>query len=196
MDENQVRRRLSALGPRAVRPAGEAPRHAARGGSALALAERTRFSHAFEVPGYRWLWGNALCTSMTLTVELISQGWLILVLTQSPFWVGLAAGLRGASQTVFSLAGGAFADYVDRRRLLMLAQASGAALALVIAILVLSHAIRLWHVLAYVMLAGCAFESAGGVMICTPIPIPCCGAPLGDPGTASWIPPLSLVPAF
>jgi len=123
----------------------------------LAFVGRNRFSVAFEAPGYSLLWLNTLCTSMTQTVELISQGWLVLILTQSPFWVGLAAGLRGASQTVFSLAGGAFADYVPRRTLLLITQAASAAAALVVAVLVLTHVIQLWHMLLYVTFAGCAY---------------------------------------
>jgi len=58
---------------------------------------------AFGVPGYRWLWLNAFFTAATFTVETLSQGWLVLLLTNSPFWVGLAAGARGASQAVFSI---------------------------------------------------------------------------------------------
>jgi len=94
---------------------------------------------------------------MTQTVDLLSQGWLILILTQSPLWVGLAAGVRGVSQGVFSLAGGAFADYLPRRSLLLITQAAAAAIALALAILVLTHRVQLWHVLLYAALAGCAF---------------------------------------
>jgi MFS family permease len=123
----------------------------------VVLAGRPRFSLAFEAPGYRWLWLNALCTSMTYTIELISQGWLILILTQSPLWVGLAAGLRGTSQAVFSFAGGTLADHTDRRTALIAMQAVQAGAALVVAGLVLAHAIQLWHVLLYVIVVGCAF---------------------------------------
>jgi len=94
---------------------------------------------------------------MTQTVDLISQGWLVLILTQSPLWVGLAAGVRGASQCLFSLAGGAFADYLPRRSLLLITQAASAALALALAVLVLAQRVQLWHVLLYAALAGCAF---------------------------------------
>ncbi len=109
---------------------------------------------AFEAPGYRWLWFNALCTAMTLTLELLSQGWLVLSLTNSPFWVGVAAGIRGASQTLFSIPGGALADRFDRRRVLLASQSVAALGALVVALLVLTHAIRLWHLFLYLVMAG------------------------------------------
>lgn len=126
-----------------------------RGGSRiLTPAGPTRFSLAFEASGYRWLWLNALCTAMTMTVELLSQGWLILSLTNSPFWVGLAAGVKGASQTLFSIPGGFLADRFDRRRVLLASQSAAALGALVIALLVLTHTIRLWHIFLYLMMAG------------------------------------------
>ena len=136
-------------------PAGPGADH--RGGQPLTVAARPRFSHAFEAPGYGWLWVNSLCSSTTQTVDLLSQGWLILILTQSPLWVGLAAGVRGASQCLFSLAGGALADYLPRRSLLLGAQAASAAIAFALAFLVLAHRIELWHVLLYAAVAGFTF---------------------------------------
>ncbi len=114
----------------------------------------TRFSLAFEAPGYRWLWFNALCTAMTVTLELLSQGWLVLLLTNSPFWVGLAAGVKGTSQALFSIPGGTIADRFDRRRVLLVSQSVSALGALVIALFVLNHTIRMWHLLFYLAVAG------------------------------------------
>ena len=94
---------------------------------------------------------------MTQTVDLLSQGWLVLILTQSPLWVGLAAGVRGASLCMFSLAGGAFADYLPRRSLLLVTQAASGALALALAALVIAQRVQLWHVLVYAALTGCVF---------------------------------------
>jgi len=124
----------------------------------LTSAGPTRFSLAFEAPGYRWLWLNALCTAMTTTLELLSQGWLILSLTNSPFWVGLGAGVRGASQTLFSIPGGYVADRFDRRRVLLVSQSAAALGALVIALLVLTNTVRLWHILLYLVMAGAIYS--------------------------------------
>ena len=92
----------------------------------LAFPVQDRFSLAFEVPGYLWLWLNALFTAATFTVETLSQGWLMLLLTNSPFWVGLAAGIRGASQAMFSVPVGSLADRFDRRKILIVTQSTGA----------------------------------------------------------------------
>jgi len=114
----------------------------------------SRFTLAFQAEGYRSLWLNALCTSATYSIEVLSQGWLVLVLTNSPLWVGLAAGVRGASQTLFSLPGGYLVDRMDRRRLLMGTQMVAALGASVLGILVLLHAVRLWEVFVYLAVTG------------------------------------------
>ncbi len=116
--------------------------------------EQRSFSLAFEAPGYRWLWVYSLFSAVAFTVELLSQGWLVLQLTNSPFWVGLAAGVRGASQAFFSILGGSIVDRLDRRKILLTTQITAALGALAIALLLLSHTARLWHVLVYLVLAG------------------------------------------
>jgi MFS family permease len=116
-------------------------------------------SSAFEVSGFGWLWLNSLFTAATFTIETLSQGWLVLLLTNSPLWVGLVAGLRGASQAVCSLPSGSLADRMDRRTLLIATQAVGAGAASAIGLLVLAHRIQPWHLLAYVTVAGAVYSA-------------------------------------
>ncbi len=78
----------------------------------------------------------------------------MLQLTDSPFWVGLAVGLRGACQTLFSVPAGAVADRVDRRRILLVATLLGAASVAAVAVLTLAGAVRPWHLLAFMGLKG------------------------------------------
>lgn len=113
-----------------------------------------RFSQAFEAPGYRWLWLYSLFGSVAFAVELLSQGWLVLVLTNSPLWVGIAAGLRGISQALFSILGGPAVDRGDRRKILLITQLMAALAALALALLLVRHAARLWHVLIYFVIVG------------------------------------------
>jgi len=125
----------------------------------LGVPVQSRFSLAFDVPGYRWLWLNALFTAATFTVETLSQGWLMLLLTNSPFWVGLAAGIRGASQAIFSVPVGSLADRFDRRKILIVTQSTGALATLTIAVLVLTHVIRPWHLFIYLIVAGAVYSA-------------------------------------
>jgi len=114
-----------------------------------------RAGSAFEAPGYRWLWLSSLCTSAAYTVEVLSHGWLVLVLTNSPLWVGVAVAIRGLSQTICGIPAGVAADRLDRRTVLIITQAAAAAGAVVIAGLVLAHRIALWEVFVYLVLVGC-----------------------------------------
>lgn len=113
-----------------------------------------RAATAFEAPGYRWLWLSSLCTSAAYTIEVLSHGWLVLVLTNSPFWVGVAVAVRGLSQTLCGIPAGFAADRLDRRTVLVTTQAAAAVGAAVVGTLVLTHRVALWHVFAYLALVG------------------------------------------
>lgn len=116
---------------------------------------RRRVPLAFEVPGFRWLWLHSLFNWTAWLIASLTQGWLLLQLTNSPFWVGLGLGLRGASLTLFSLPLGDLADRVDRRRIILVTQSLAALAALAVAVLVLSGAVRAWHVMVYLVVTGC-----------------------------------------
>ncbi len=120
---------------------------------------RRRFTAAFEAPGYRWLWLKSLSTAAAYTIENLSVGWLVLQLTNSPFWLGVAVAMRGISQALLSVPAGLAADRLDRRALLIVAQTIAGLGALVLAYLILSAKIALWHVLIYMVLAGAMFST-------------------------------------
>ena len=50
---------------------------------------------AFHIPNYPWLFANVMSSSGARWLEVLAQGWLILELADSPFWVGASAGIRG-----------------------------------------------------------------------------------------------------
>ena len=114
---------------------------------------RTPFA-AFEVHDFRWLAVANFAQWGAWIMETLIQGWLVLQLTNSPVWVGAAAGVRGLTMLLFSLVGGSIADRVDRRKLLIVANLLGAAVAVGIATLVLASWIELWHVLVSLAIGG------------------------------------------
>jgi len=109
---------------------------------------------AFEAPGYRFVAGSALSFTASWTTDQLVQGWVVLELTNSPFWVGAAAGMRGVSQLLFSLAGGAVADRLDRRRVLIGTYLLLATIALSLGALAASGRLALWNMLPLVVLGG------------------------------------------
>ncbi|MBO9405302.1 MAG: MFS transporter, partial [Thermomicrobium sp.] len=125
---------------RPAAPSGETSRlarlHAALAASALA------------VPAYRRYWAGMLVSNIGSWLQLVAQGWLILALTGSPAYLGLYGLLRSIPTLTITLVGGAVADRVDRRRILLVTQSLAALLALLLGILDLTGTIRPWHILA------------------------------------------------
>ncbi len=55
-------------------------------------------------------------------MQNVGEGWLILTLTNSPFYVGLTAALSSLGVLLFSLYAGVIADRVDKRRVIIFMQ--------------------------------------------------------------------------
>ncbi len=85
---------------------------------------------------------------------MLVQGWLVLLVTDSAFWVGVAAGLRGVGTVGFGLIGGVIVDRMDRRKVLLGSQLLGAGVALLVALLVVTDLIKLWHLLSVGVIQG------------------------------------------
>jgi MFS family permease len=113
-----------------------------------------RLFAAFEAPGYQWLVASNFAAWAAWTAEALTQGWLVLLLTDSPFWVGLVGAARGVGQIVFSIIGGAFADRFDRRALIVFANVASGLISLALAGLAASGAIEIWHVVAAASIGG------------------------------------------
>lgn len=85
------------------------------------------------------------------------QGWLVLVLTNSPALLGLAGAVAGLPTLFLAVFAGVLADRMDRRRLLVITNGSAAVFALILAILTTTGLVEYWHVLVLAFLAGLAF---------------------------------------
>jgi MFS family permease len=91
---------------------------------------------------------------MRLIVVFVARGWLVLEMTDSPFWVGLAPALRGLVQIALGAFSGVLLDRVNRRLLLIVAEVGNSLIALGIGVLVLSGRIELWHIMAASLVEG------------------------------------------
>ena len=105
-------------------------------------------------PKFRLLWISIALNDMGVFLYFMVQGWLVLTLTDSAFWVGAAMGMIGTGLMVFSFAGGVLADRVDRRNLIVICQLAQAGYASLLAALILSGRIELWHVLIVAFVDG------------------------------------------
>jgi MFS family permease len=87
-------------------------------------------------------------------IAAIAQGWLVVKLTNSPFWLGAVAAVTQLPFLLFSLAGGDIADRFDRRAVVAINNGLIAAIALITALLVANGAISVWWLLVLGFAAG------------------------------------------
>ena len=114
----------------------------------------SRLLLAFEVVQFRWLWSSILFSSMSLGVRMLAQGWLVLEITDSPFWVGLVAGMQGLGLGGFGAFGGTIVDRFDKRKVLATVHFSSGSTAILTGVLVITGNIELWHMLVFSLIQG------------------------------------------
>jgi MFS family permease len=92
----------------------------------------------FQSPGYRYLWLASVLWNQARWMDQVVIGWVVLEITDSAFDLAIIGALRWLPLMIFGLAGGAVADRIDRRRLLIGAQAMGMLVCLATAALLAS----------------------------------------------------------
>jgi MFS family permease len=96
-------------------------------------------------------------------MQMVAQPWLVYGITDSSFWLG-AVGFAGQIP-VFLLAflGGAVADRYNRHRIIIATQIASMILAFILALLVLSGQVAIWHIFVLSVLLGVvnAFDMPG-----------------------------------
>jgi MFS family permease len=109
---------------------------------------------------FRLFWIGAFLSNVGTWMQTVAQGWLVLHLTNSPFWLGLDAFVATAPGFLLTLIGGVFADLVDRRRLMLFTQSAAGIAALGLAILVWTNVVNRWMVLGFSFVTGCCMALA------------------------------------
>ncbi|OLC89801.1 MAG: MFS transporter [Gemmatimonadetes bacterium] len=89
-------------------------------------------------------------------MQNVGEGWLILTLTNSPFYVGLTAALSSLGVLLFSLYAGVIADRVDKRRFIIFMQLAFMLEAFAVSILVWTGVVAVWQVLLLATILGIA----------------------------------------
>ena len=108
----------------------------------------------FQYRDFRILGLSSLFSSFSMLGENVAVGWIVLEVTDSPFMVGVAMGLRRAPQFVLGIFAGAVVDMVERRLFMPFINAVVALPNLAIALLLVAGWLEIWHVLVLVLLSG------------------------------------------
>ena len=110
--------------------------------------------HALGDARYRRFWLGSFAYASAVRLVMIGQGWLVFELSRSPLDLGLLGAAMAVPAILVTWTGGALADRVDRRRLLMIASMATTVLLVLQAVLDLSGAVAVWQVLTIAVLLG------------------------------------------
>jgi MFS family permease len=105
-------------------------------------------------PAFRTLFGSTLATNSGFWMWIIATGWLALLLTDSPFFVGLVGFAGGIPTLIFGVFVGALIDRFSRRGVLMVAQAIVAVIGVALAALLFLDVLQPWHLLIGAFING------------------------------------------
>lgn len=119
----------------------------------MSAALRRSFA-SLELRNYRLYFTGQVISLAGNWMQIVAELWLILELTDSGVYVGLATALQFAGILLFGALGGALADRFDKRRLLMISQTGMAIPALLLFGLAVSGAAEAWMVLVVIALRG------------------------------------------
>jgi MFS family permease len=87
-------------------------------------------------------------------MQNVAQGWLVLELTNSPFYVGLVSALGSLGVLLFTIYAGVVADRTNKHRLVLLTQTLSMLPAFALAALVWTRSVAVWHVAALAAFLG------------------------------------------
>jgi MFS family permease len=106
-------------------------------------------------------WSGAFVSNTGTWMQAVAQGWLVLHLSNSPFWLGFDGFMGTAPGLLLTLAGGVFADLMDRRKLLIYTQIVAGLAALTLGVLVATGVVQVWMILWVSFVTGCCLAIAG-----------------------------------
>src|SRR5205823_4937715 len=111
-----------------------------------------------ESANYRLMFQGNYVTQIGQWMQQVAFGWLVLDMTNSPFYLGLAGFFRALPMLMISPFGGVLADRLERRKLLICSQAAMGSVAAILALMVALKLAHPWHLMLSSFLSGTAMS--------------------------------------
>jgi MFS family permease len=110
-------------------------------------------------PFRRYVIGSIISDTGTW-MQVMAQNWVVATLTDRAIVLGLVNLAAGLPTLALTMYGGSVADRFDKRRILVYTNAAQIVLALILAVLVMTNRIQIWHVIVLAAFLGVciAFE--------------------------------------
>jgi len=112
---------------------------------------------ALRYRNFRLFFSGQLISLIGTWMQHVALSWLIYRLTGSAFMLGMVAFIGQFPIFFLTPIAGVYADRHNRHRLLLLTQSLAMGLAFILAALVLTDQIRIWHIFAISFMAGLIF---------------------------------------
>ena len=109
---------------------------------------------AFRYPDFRVLWVATVANQVGMGMQQVLLGWLVFDITGSGGMVGVVFAARAAPNLVVGFVAGSVADRIDRRLLLRLTSWLTGAMAAVVAALLYTDTLVVWHLVLAAFLMG------------------------------------------
>jgi predicted MFS family arabinose efflux permease len=109
---------------------------------------------AFSYPAFRFLWAGAFLSSVGTWVQDVALSWLIHARMGDPFYLGLRSFAQELPLIAFMLIGGAAADRIDRRLILLSSQGFQMAMAVLLGVLYLVDRLGIAAIVAIAFATG------------------------------------------
>ena len=103
---------------------------------------------SFKYRNYKWLMCGTLLSFLSVAMQIICRSWLILRLSSdSPFALALVTMAFALPLTVLSLVGGAMADRMPRKQVIIACFVGNAVLTFLLATMDITGLVRFWHLM-------------------------------------------------
>lgn len=109
---------------------------------------------AFRHKNFLLYWSGNMISFTGTWMQNVAKSWLVLSITNSPFFVGLDSAMNWLPVWLVSLPAGVLADRFNKRNLMIITQSVLAFFALILAILTWTRAITIYHILTVSFLTG------------------------------------------
>lgn len=110
---------------------------------------------AFASRNFRLYFTGQIISMIGTWLQMVAQGWLVLEMTGSAYWVGVAAAASTIPTLFLSLIGGVIVDRYPRKVILLWTQSLSMLLAFVLGGVTLTNSVTVPIILALAFLLGC-----------------------------------------
>ena len=125
------------------------------------LGPLARTFSALRYRDFRLVWFGAFTSTTGTFMQTLAQAWVVYSMTDSALLLGVDAFLSTGPMLLFSLFGGVIADRMERRKIMLASQYLQMAFAFVLALLLWTHTVKIWHIFLLSFLTGSAQSFSG-----------------------------------